>query len=141
MSDVWGRRLFKIGGVLLLVLGLVHSLSLISAPVPANDTERQLLDLANNYRFNLMGSQRSLWNLMRGFSISFMLAALGFGALDLVLSREPSALLKRVTLLNILWLALMIAISLCYFFAAPTFFLALPLVAFILSWLKLPSAP
>lgn len=140
MTDKWGRRLFKTGAVLLLVLGLVHSLSLISPPVPANDTERQLLDLANNYKFNLMRSQRSLWNLFLGFSICFTLATLGFGALDLVLSREPSTILKRVALVNALWLAIMTAISLRYFFAAPTFFLALPLLAFILAWLQLPAA-
>lgn len=87
-----------------------------------------------------MGSQRSLWNLMRGFSVCFMLAALSFGALDLVLSREPSAVLQRAALVNILWLLTMTAVSLRYFFAAPTFFLALPLLAFILSWLKLPSS-
>lgn len=45
MGDIWGRRLFKIGAALLLVVGLVHSLSLISPPAAANDTERQLLDL------------------------------------------------------------------------------------------------
>src|SRR5262245_6234678 len=52
-----GRRVFMAGAVLLIVLGLVHSLSLIKARVPSNDTERQLLDLMSNYKFNLMGSQ------------------------------------------------------------------------------------
>ena len=43
MTDKWGRRLFKAGAVALLILGLVHSLSLIREQVPANDTEKQLL--------------------------------------------------------------------------------------------------
>jgi len=60
MTDKWGRRLFKTGAVFLLLLGLVHSLSLFEKPVPANDTERQLLDLMSNYKFNLMGSARSM---------------------------------------------------------------------------------
>ena len=45
MTDKWGRRLFKTGAVVLVLVGLVHALSLFEKPVPANDTERQLLDL------------------------------------------------------------------------------------------------
>jgi hypothetical protein len=139
MVDKWGRRLFKAGGVVLLLAGLVHSLSLIKRPVPANDTERQLLDLMTNYKFNLMGSVRSMDDLFQGFSIAFMLAALGIGALDLLLWRERPSLLKRVALINTIWLALMTAVSLHYFFAAPTTFLAAALLIFALASLKLPS--
>jgi hypothetical protein len=88
MTDKWGRCLFKTGAVVLLVLGLVHSLSLFEAPVPANDTERQLLDLMTHYKFILLGSVRSTADLMRGFSTSFTLAVLGLGVLDLLLSRS-----------------------------------------------------
>jgi hypothetical protein len=140
MPDKWGRRLFTAGSIFLLLLGLVHSLSLIGRPVPANETERQLLDLMSNYKFNLMGSMRSMDNLMRGFSISFMLAALGFGAFDFALRRERADLLKRVALLNAVWLAVMTAVSLRYFFPAPTSFLVVALLIFTLSWIKLPSA-
>lgn len=139
MTDVWGRRLFKLGGVALVLLGLVHAISLFERPVPANDTEKQLWDLMTGYRFNLMGSSRSMNDLFRGFSISFMLAALGFGALDLVLSGERSGLLKRVALVNAIWLAAMTAISVHYFFVAPTAFLVVALLIFVLAWLKLPS--
>jgi hypothetical protein len=139
MTDVWGRRLFKLGGVVLVLLGLVHAISLLEKLVPANDTEKQLLDLLTNYKFNLMGSSRSMNDLLRGFSISFMLAALGFGALDLVLSGECSGLLKRVALVNAIWLAAMTAISVHYFFVAPTAFLVVALLIFVLAWLKLPS--
>ena len=67
--------MFKTGAWTLLLLGAVHSLSLLEKPTPANDAERQLLDLMANYKFNLMGSVRSMADLMRGFSISFMVAA------------------------------------------------------------------
>ena len=134
-----GRRVFTAGAILLIILGLVHSLSLIKAPVPSNDTERQLLDLMSNYKFDLMGSQRSMDHLFRGFSISFMLAALGFGVLDLVLRRERTQLLKRIALVNALWLSAMTGVSLRYFFAAPTSFLVAALLVFLLAWLTLPS--
>jgi hypothetical protein len=140
MKDKWGRRLFTAGGVALLVLGAIHALSLFVKMVPANDTERQLLALMSSYKFNLMGSSRSMENLMRGFSISFMLGAWGLGALDLVLVRERLGLLKRVALVNVVWLAVMTAVSMTYFFAAPTFCLTVTLVIFGLAWVQLPTA-
>ena len=139
MTDKWGRRLFKTGAVVLVLVGLVHALSLFEKPVPANDTERQLLDLMANYKFNLLGSARSMADLMRGFSVSFMVAALGLGVLDLLLSRERPGLLKRVALINAIWLAAMTAVSLHYFFVVPTSFLAAALLIFALAWLKLPA--
>jgi hypothetical protein len=140
MSDRWGRRLFKIGAIFLLLLGLVHSLSLLETPVPKNDTERQLQDLMSNYKFDVMGSMRSMDNFMRGFSISFMLGVFCVGALDLALARENSGLLKRVALIQTIWLAAMTAVGLRYFFVAPTSFLAAALLIFALAWLKLPCS-
>lgn len=139
MTDKWGRRLFTAGAVLLLLLGLVHSLSLLEKPIPANDTERQLMDLMAHYRFNLMGSMRSMDNFLRGFSISFMLGVFCVGAIDLVLGRERAGLLRRVALVNAIWLAAMTAIGLRYFFAAPTSFLAIALLIFVGAWVMLPG--
>ncbi|MGB8916640.1 MAG: hypothetical protein WCC89_07255 [Candidatus Sulfotelmatobacter sp.] len=56
MTDKWGGRLFPTGAVVLILLGLVHWMSLLEKPAPANETERQLLDLMANYKFNVMGS-------------------------------------------------------------------------------------
>ena len=139
MRDEWGRRLFKAGGVLLIVMGLVHSFSLFQKMEAANDTEKQLLDLMNNYRFPLMGSLRNMAELLRGFSVAFMLSALGLGALDLSVSGERAGLLKRVALINVLWLAAMTANSVIYFFALPISFLAVALVIFAAAWVKLPG--
>jgi hypothetical protein len=139
MTDKWGRRLFKIGAVWMLLLGVVHSLSLFAKQVPANETERQLLDLMINYKFNLMGSLRSMNDLLRGFSVSFMLAALGFGFFDVVLWGERPGLLKRAALVNAMWLAVMTGVSFHYFFAAPTSMLAVGLVIFVAAWVKLPG--
>ena len=140
MTDKWGRRLFTAGAVVLLLLALAHSLSLFETPVPANETERQLLDLMSNYKFNIMGSMRSANDFERGFSIAFIVGMFGLGVLDLVLARERAELLKRVALINTIWLAAMSAVSLRYFFAAPTSFLAATLLIFALSWMKLPAS-
>src|SRR6266851_1986077 len=98
-----------------------------------------MMDLMSNYRFNEMGSMRSMDNFLRGFSISFMVGMLGLGALDLLLARERAGLLKRVALINTIWLATMTAVSLRYFFIVPTSFLAATLLIFALAWLKLPA--
>jgi len=139
MTDKWGRRLFLAGAIWLLLMGAVHSLSFINKQTPANETERQLLDLMSNYKFNALGAMRSMDNFLTGFSISFMLAALGFGLFDLSLVKERAALLKRVSVVNILWLAVMVVVALRYFFIIPTTFLSVALLIFVLAWLKLPS--
>ena len=123
----------------MLLLGAVHSLSLFEKLIPANATEKQLLDLMVNYKFNLMGTTRSMADLLRGFSVSFMLSVFGFGIVDLLLSRERIALLKRLALINAIWLAAMTAVSLRYFFVASTSFLIAALLLFTLAWLKLPA--
>ncbi len=140
MTDNWGRRLFTTGAVLLVLLGLVHSLSLFEKPVPANDTEKQLQDLMSHYQFNLMGSMRTMDDFLRGFSLSFALSAIGLGVLDLLLGRERAGLVKRVALINAIWLAAMTVVSLRYFFAFPTACLAAVLLIFALAWLKLPGS-
>jgi uncharacterized membrane protein len=139
MNDKSGRRLFKAGALWLLILGAVHSTSLFIKQVPANDTERQILDLMTSYRFNLMGSLRSMSDLMRGFSVAFMLAPLAFGVLDLMLARERAGLLKRAALVQVIWLAAMIVVALRYFFAVPLSFLVVALLIFALAWLRLPA--
>lgn len=139
MTDKWGRRLFVAGAVVLILLGLVHSISFFEKMTPSSEDERQLLDLMSNYRFNLMGSRRSMDDLLRGFSMIFMVGVIGLGALDLALARERPALVKRLALINTLWLAAMTTVSLRYFFAAPTSFLVVILILFLLAWIKLPS--
>jgi len=124
---------------MLVLTGLVHSLSFLKKPVAANDTERQLLDLMTNYHFSMLGSVRSMSILMRGFSVSFMLGAFVVGAMALALANERAGLLKRVALVISLWLAAMTVVSLHYFFIVPTSFLVVGLLIFSLAWIKLPA--
>jgi hypothetical protein len=140
MSDKWGRRLFIAGAVMLIVIAAVHSISLFQKPMVRNDSEKQLMELMTTYRFTVMGSVRTMNDFLRGFSISFGLASLGFGVLDFTLRRERAALLKRVALVNFIWLAVMTGVSWHYFFAVPTSFLAAIMLIFVLAWVKLPAA-
>lgn len=139
MNDKWGRRLFVAGAVVLLLLGVAHSLSLLEKPAAANDTEKKLLALMSNYKFNLMGSSRSMNDLLDGFSISFMAGAIAVGVMDLSLRREAARVLKRAALVNVIWLAAVTTVSLKYFFAAPTAFLVTALAIFAVAWVKIPG--
>jgi len=69
-----------------------------------------------------------------------MVWAIGLGILDLALSRERTVLLKRLALINAIWLIAMTAASLRYFFLAPTAFLATVLLLFVLAWVLVPAA-
>jgi hypothetical protein len=139
MSDKWGRRLFKLGGAFLILMGLVHSISLFQNMAATNDTEKQLIDLMNNYRFDMMGSLRNMAELLRGFSVAFMITVLGLGILDIAVSGERAGLLKRVALINALWMTAMLANSLRYFFVVPTSFLAVATLIFVAALAALPS--
>ena len=139
MNNKWGRRLFSAGAVMLIVIAAVHSISLFQQPMVRNDSEKQLMELMTTYRFTVMGSMRTMNDFLHGFSISFALASLGFGVLDFTLRRERAALLKRVALVNVIWLAVMTGVAWRYFFAAPTSFLAATMLIFLLAWVKLPA--
>ena len=125
---------------MLIVIAAVHSISLFQKPMVRNDSEKHLMELMTTYRFTVMGSVRTMNDFLRGFSISFALASLGFGFVDFPLRRERAALLKRVALVNVIWLAVMTGVSWHYFFAAPTSFLAAAMLIFVLAWVKLPAA-
>jgi len=94
----------------------------------------------SNYKFNVMGSMRSMNDFLRGFSVAFMVGMIGLGVLDLVLARERAGLLKRVALVNIAWMTVMTAVGVRYFFIAPIVLMAATLLIFVVAWLKLPAS-
>ena len=59
-------------------------------------------------------------------------------AFTFLLVQGVSELIKRIAIVNALWLAAMTAVSLRYFFAAPTSFLAAALILFLLAAVTLP---
>lgn len=88
-----------------LITGVFHLLSFLNTPKPANDSEKQLLDLMSNYRFDLgAGFHRSMEDLMNSFSIAFTLLLFFSGILNLFLLRSdlPDKTMKGVVLINVL---------------------------------------
>ena len=141
MTETTGRRIFRIGAGLLLLTGLVHSVSFFLSRAPANETEKQLQLLMDGYRMNLLGSMRTTSEVMRGFSITFMLSILAIAVLDFAVSGERAALLKRVALVNSVCLAAMLAVALRYFFIVPISFLVVSFLPFAIVALTLRTEP
>jgi uncharacterized membrane protein HdeD (DUF308 family) len=84
--------------------GLFHVLSFFNSPKPANDSEKQLLDLMSNYKFDLgAGYHRSMDDIMTAFSVAFALLFFFSGVLNTFLRRSnlPANTMKGVILINI----------------------------------------
>jgi hypothetical protein len=66
----------------LILSALLHSISFIVKPEPANDTEKQLLDLMNNYKMDMgAGFIRSFQQIFLSLSACFTLVLLFGGVL------------------------------------------------------------
>lgn len=119
--------LFRIGALVLALTGLMHLFGYFGskATKPVNGTEFQLQELLYGHKTNMMGAMRSQGDIFDGLNLTFAvfmftLAALGF---TIPVDRK-AALVFGVSL------AVMLAISLTYWFTVPTSFLAAGLLCF-----------
>jgi hypothetical protein len=123
------RLFFKAGCWVALVTAAVHLLGHLSGPPPpANETERQLVQLYENYRFALPGGGgRTLSEFMSGFSLIFSVAMAMFGGTNLLVVRRCSddqPLMRMLTMLALAFCATVLVVSLTHFFIVPTLFIA-----------------
>lgn len=118
----------------LLTAGL-HLVGHFSGPqAPANDTERQIWELITTYRYQVPGGTRTLWEFQVGFSLTFSIFLALWGLQGLAVWRhaaENRALRRSFTLVSALAAVLMVAVSLRYFFVAPTTCLALVALGYV----------
>ena len=138
------RTAFKVGCYLLFFTAALHMVGAhivpaLSPPVPANDTERQLLDLATNYKFPLPGAVRSMKDFTDGFSLIFALMLALSGGLGLIVARrsanDPLLLVAAARALAAAYIVGVI-ISLEYFFLIPTICLGSIALAFTIASFK-----
>jgi hypothetical protein len=122
-------------------LHMVGHLAGSQAP-PANDTERQLLELATNYRFPMpAGQTRSFMEFMNGFSLMFSVFLATTGGLGLMVARRGLAdqpLMTAVARMLTAAYAVSTVISITHFFIIPTACLAIVTVAF--AWASKPDS-
>jgi hypothetical protein len=131
------KTIFKTGSWALILTAAIHSLSLINEHPAANDTERQLLDLMNNYKMDLgAGFQRSMDNLMTFFSLSMSVFTLAIGILNLLLTRffDNRALAGKLIGFNaLLWTFYLIPLYLLTFLP-PLVCYAVAALLFLTAW-------
>ena len=137
--------IFKIGCIAAIVTALLHLVGHVSGtPPPSNETEAKLMDLAMNYKATLPGgAQRSLMDLQIGFSLSYALFLAMIGGAGLVVRRRASGdplLMLAVARTFAGGGAVLLAISLTYFFIIPTMCIAFVTVCFAIASVASPEA-
>ena len=99
---------------------------------PAPGKETQLVEAMNGYIAGEGSGAPSVTSLYMGFSLFFSLTSMLIGALVLAAARElagNTAALRRISILLVLSLAGLLAVSAVYFIPPPTIFLAVALMA------------
>lgn len=124
---MWSYKLFRIGALVLAITGGLHLVGFLGSKgvKPLNGTEYQLEELLYGYKTNMMGSMRSYGDVFDGLNLGFTvfmltLAALGF---TLPVQKKPAIVIAAS-------LAVMLGLSLTYWFIMPTVCLAAGLLCF-----------
>ena len=135
---------FRIGCIAALLTAAMHMAGHLSGTqAPANDTERQLLDLMTTYQFPLPGgTARSALELQSGFSLVFALFLATMGGAGLVIQkRAPTdpVIVLAIARVFAVSAAILLVISLTHFFIIPTMCIALVAVCFAISSVAAPD--
>jgi hypothetical protein len=135
--------IFTIGYWVAILTALFHMVGHVSGPAPAaNDTERQLLDLATDYRMLMPGgSERSLMDVLSGFSLSFAVLVGLIGGLGLIVQkrgRNDGPLMLAVSRAIAAAGVVLVVISLTHWFIIPSLMLALMTFCFLFAAVQPP---
>ena len=131
---------YRIGCIILILTGLLHLTSHFQKYVPQNDTEKQLVDLMENYVLNVAGAEVTMAKIQEGFGFWFALSLVWLGAMSLFLMKqlgENKAVLRKIAGLNASALLIGTGISVLFFFFIPTICLALGLIFFSMATIRL----
>ena len=130
------RKLFAAGCWVLVATGLVHLFGHYSLVTAQGDTEaeQQLLSLMRGNPQDMgLGFVRSMFDIVAGFSLTFVVLPIGMGLLGLLVLRHAGRapeLLRQVSIAHAGIYGTMTAIALRYWFPAPLFFLAAAFLCF-----------
>lgn len=133
---------YRIGCFVLIVTGLLHLSSHFQEYVPQNDTEKQLVGLMEDYKFDFAGATVTMAAIQEGFGLWFSLSLIWLGVMSLFLVKQLSenkVILRKIAGMNASALLIGSGISLIYFFFIPTTCLVLGLIFFSLATIRLKS--
>jgi hypothetical protein len=123
-----------------LVSAALHSLSFIFKPQGKNETEKQLLDLMNNYKMNMgAGFHRSMSDLFTSVSACFTLIFILGALINLYLIRQhaPVALVKGIVGIQALIFGVIFVVTLFLAFLPPITCAGLVFLLLSLSYFRL----
>lgn len=130
------KTLFKIGSWTLIATAGIHLLSFVAPQEPANDTERQLMDLMANYKQYLgFGITRSTNELFTFLSLCMTFLCLFAGISNLIVAKhfDNEALAAKVITFNVIfWTVVLVPLYLLTFLP--------PEVCFTVAWLAFVAA-
>jgi hypothetical protein len=124
---MWDYTLFRVGALVLALHGIVHLFGHFANKTakPVNSQEYMLEELLYGFKTNVMGVMRSQGEILDGLSLAFSLFLLTLAALGFTLPVE-----KKPAIVIAASLAVLLAISLAYWFVVPTAFVAVALLCF-----------
>jgi hypothetical protein len=120
-------QLFRIGALVLALAGVAHLFGFLGSrgAKPVNGTEFQLNELLYGFKINMMGTMRTQGDIFDGMSLAFTVFMLTLAALGFTVRVE-----RKTAIVIAASLAVMLGISLTYWFIMPTMFLGTALVCF-----------
>ncbi|MEM9292074.1 MAG: hypothetical protein AAGD01_10375 [Acidobacteriota bacterium] len=129
------KILFGLASTLLALTSVAHLLGhFATEAVGNNPTENQIYSLITTYIWNVAGTELTLWQLFRGYSLVFAALLAFVGVLNLaVLPGSTRGLLNRITAVDLAFLGLLLGISLRHFPTPPTYAFALIITLYLLS--------
>lgn len=124
-----------VAAVLQLITAAIHALSFLNKPTPANDTERQLIDLMQNYRQNFAGMEVTMDGLFTALSACFSLLYLFGGLINVYLLRrcQDNLLLNGVLRINLLIFGICFAVMAAFTFPPPIILTGLAFIFLVLA--------
>lgn len=134
------RRAFCTGAILQIVTCPIHLLGHFQKKVPANDQERTLLDLLDNYKTDFgAGFVRSLGDIMSGLSLQYSIFMLMIGIISLLALRQGQGtpFLRTLCWINFAFMAICSVNAYFYFFLPPLMMFVLPAIAYLMAGLSL----
>jgi len=138
MTPVPGKRLFIAASIVLLLFGGTHLATVIRSRVhpPATPAEARLKADMQAHRDRVGPITLSAWDAVQILSASYSTLLFYVGALNLSAAGAAAQAggLRRLTAVNMVFCALVLAIPGIFLFLPPMVFSAAALVLFMLSW-------
>ena len=125
-----------------LVTATLHSLSFFNEPLPANESESQLIQLMTTLHFNFgAGFTPTMQDLMNSFSISFTLLLIFGGVLNwhLLLKGAEPLLIKGIILIQVIIFGLCLIAMYVLTFLIPVICIALIFFALLFTYFTIPT--